>query len=429
MKDNTPQAPARNYTGPFITMVFLFFIVGFLTTANTQFQIPLQQTFLAGVDNLKNTFSTLIIFSWFLAYPICGGTGSRWISRYGYKGTLLLSLLVMIVGLALFYASSLFTVKFPDAALTVGNASIQWGFFIFLAGSFVLGASVTILQVVVNPYLTACTVRGTQPIQRLAIGGSANSVGTTIAPYFVTGVVFAGLPMSEISIDQLMVPFLGLIAVVAVVYASLYFTSLPDIEGTRIDRSEANAATDTNVWRHRHFLLGVVAIFCYVGAEVCIGGSVNVYAEKLGYSETQFVLMVTIYWGLMLIGRLCGSTLSKISPRTQLIVTTACAAVLVALAVIFQNPWLLVAVGLFHSIMWGAIFTLSVSGLGKLTSIASGKFMIGVFGGALFPLLQGFLADSFGSWRFTWLLVLACEAVMLYYAIAGSKVKSTPESK
>ena len=299
MKDNTPQAPARNYTGPFITMVFLFFIVGFLTTANTQFQIPLQQTFLAGVDNLKNTFSTLIIFSWFLAYPICGGTGSRWISRYGYKGTLLLSLLVMIVGLALFYASSLFTVKFPDAALTVGNASIQWGFFIFLAGSFVLGASVTILQVVVNPYLTACTVRGTQPIQRLAIGGSANSVGTTIAPYFVTGVVFAGLPMSEISIDQLMVPFLGLIAVVAVVYASLYFTSLPDIEGTRIDRSEANAATDTNVWRHRHFLLGVVAIFCYVGAEVCIGGSVNVYAEKLGYSETQFVLMVTIYWGLM----------------------------------------------------------------------------------------------------------------------------------
>ena len=79
--------------------------------------------------------------------------------------------------------------------------------------------------------------------------------------------------------------------------------------------------------------------------------------------------------------------------------------------------------------MWGAIFTLSVSGLGKLTSIASGKFMIGVFGGALFPLLQGFLADSFGSWRFTWLLVLACEAVMLYYAIAGSKVKSIPESK
>ena len=132
MKDNTPQAPARNYTGPFITMVFLFFIVGFLTTANTQFQIPLQQTFLAGVDNLKNTFSTLIIFSWFLAYPICGGTGSRWISRYGYKGTLLLSLLVMIVGLALLYASSLFTVKFHDEELTVGNASIQWRLFIFL---------------------------------------------------------------------------------------------------------------------------------------------------------------------------------------------------------------------------------------------------------------------------------------------------------
>ena len=429
MRQNPPQAPARNYTGPFITMVFLFFIVGFLTTANTQFQIPLRQTFLAGVDNLKNTFSTLIIFSWFLAYPLCGGTGSRWISRYGYKGTLLLSLLVMIAGLALFYASSLFTEKFPDATISVGDANVPWGFFIFLTGSFVLGASVTILQVVVNPYLTACTVRGTQPIQRLAIGGSANSVGTTIAPYFVTGVVFAGLPMTEISIDQLMLPFIGLIAVVAVVYAFLYFTALPDIEGTRIDSAEADTSTDTNVWRHRHFLLGVVAIFCYVGAEVCIGGSVNVYAERLGYSESQFVLMVTAYWGLMLVGRLCGSTLSKISPRTQLLVTTSCAATLVALAVIFQNPWFLVAVGLFHSIMWGAIFTLSVAGLGRLTSIASGKFMIGVFGGALFPLVQGLLADAFGSWRPTWLLVLACEAVMLFYAISGSKIKSIPENQ
>lgn len=426
MTQAQPVAAERNYIGPFVTMVFLFFIVGFLTTANTQFQIPLQQTFLAGVDDLKNTFSTLIIFSWFLAYPLCGGIGSKWISRYGYKGTLLLSLLVMIAGLALFYASSLFTENFPDAVLSFGNAYVQWGFFIFLAGSFVLGASVTILQVVVNPYLTACTVKGTQPIQRLAIGGSANSVGTTIAPYFVTGVVFAGLPMTEISIDQLMLPFLGLIAVVVVVYAFLYFTSLPDIEGTRIDSREDTAATDTNVWRHRHFLLGVIAIFCYVGAEVCIGGSVNVYAEKLGYSEAQFVLMVTVYWGLMLVGRLCGSTLSKVAPRTQLLVTTSCACILVALAVIFQNPWLLVAVGLFHSIMWGAIFTLSVNGLGKLTSIASGKFMIGVFGGAIFPLAQGFLADSFGSWRFTWLLVLACEAVMLYYALAGYKPRTAP---
>ena len=96
--------------GPFITMVFLFFIVGFLTTANTQFQGPLKETFLAEVDGLKNTFATLITFSWFLAYPVCGRVGSSWISKYGYKGTLMRGLLVMVVGLGLFFASSYFTV-------------------------------------------------------------------------------------------------------------------------------------------------------------------------------------------------------------------------------------------------------------------------------------------------------------------------------
>ena len=207
----TQQEKQINYMGPFITMVFLFFIVGFLTTANTQFQGPLKETFLSEVGGLKNTFATLITFSWFLAYPVCGGVGSSWISKYGYKGTLMRGLLVMIVGLGLFFASSYFTVHFPEANWHAGNNVIPGGFLIFLLGSFVVGASATILQVVINPYLTACHVKGTQSIQRLAIGGSANSVGTTLAPYFVTGVVFGGLSMEDIQIDQLMVPFLSLI--------------------------------------------------------------------------------------------------------------------------------------------------------------------------------------------------------------------------
>ena len=104
----TQQEKQVNYMGPFITMVFLFFIVGFLTTANTQFQGPLKETFLAEVGGLKNTFATLITFSWFLAYPVCGRVGSSWISKYGYKGTLMRGLLVMVVGLGLFFASSYF---------------------------------------------------------------------------------------------------------------------------------------------------------------------------------------------------------------------------------------------------------------------------------------------------------------------------------
>ena len=407
-----------SYLGPFLTMVFLFFIVGFLTTANTQFQGPLKATFLAEVGGLKNTFATLITFSWFLAYPLSGGVGSRWINRYGYKGTLIRGLVVMIVGLGLFFLSSWFTVRFPEAAWRAGESVVPYGFLIFLIGSFVVGASATILQVVINPYLTACYVRGTQPIQRLAIGGSANSVGTTLAPYFVTGVVFGGLSMSEIRIDQLMLPFFSLMVVIMLVVFLLMRFSLPDVQGTK---AEAGEKLERSVWSFRHLALGVVAIFFYVGVEVCIGGNINLYAMEMGMASPA--LLATLYWGGMLVGRLVGSSLSHVSPRTQLTVTTTLAGVLTVLAIAFDNPWLLCAVGLFHSIMWGAIFTLSVARLGKYTSAASGVFMIGVVGGAVFPLLQGVLADVLGGWRLSWCLVVLGEAFMLWYALMGSCVR------
>ena len=344
----TQQEKQVNYMGPFITMVFLFFIVGFLTTANTQFQGPLKETFLAEVGGLKNTFATLITFSWFLAYPVCGRVGSSWISKYGYKGT--------------------------------------------------------------------------QAIQRLAIGGSANSVGTTLAPYFVTGVVFGGLAMEDIRIDQLMIPFLVLIVVISLIVFLLMKLSLPDIQGTRIEKGEK---LEKSIWSFRHLTLGVCAIFCYVGVEVCIGANINLYAIEMNYASPA--LMATLYWGGMLVGRLVGSSLSKISPRVQLVVTTVSAGALALLAILLNNPWLLTAVGLFHSIMWGAIFTLSVAHLGKYISVASGVFMIGVVGGAILPLLQGILADVLGSWRWSWFIVLLGEIFMLYYALIGSRIRQTAD--
>ncbi|MDL2247836.1 MFS transporter [Bacteroides sp. OttesenSCG-928-J23] len=415
----TQQVKQENYVGPFLTMVFLFLIVGFLTTANTQFQGPLREAFLSGVGDLKNTFATLITFSWFLAYPVCGGIGSSWIRKHGYKGTLIRGLFVMIVGLAFFFLSSLFTVHFPFANLIIGENIIPVGFFIFLLGSFVVGASATILQVVINPYLTACYVKGTQPIQRMAIGGSANSIGTTLAPYFVTGVVFGGLAMEEVQVSQLMLPFLSLMIVISIIVFTLMRLSLPDIQGTRATEGEK---LEKSVWSFRHLTLGVVAIFFYVGVEVCIGANINMYAIELNYASPA--LMATLYWGGMLIGRLVGSSLSKVSPRMQLIVTTTSATVLTLLAIIFNNPWLLTAVGLFHSIMWGAIFTLSVAHLGKYTSVASGVFMIGVVGGAILPLLQGVFADVLNGWRWSWSIVIFGELFMLYYALWGSRVKN-----
>lgn len=411
-----------NYLGPFIAMVFLFLVVGFLTTANTQFQGPLKEAFLSNVGNLKNTFATLITFSWFLAYPICGSLGSKWVDKYGYKGTLLRALLLMTAGLGFSSLSSFVTTRFPEAIVRMGDNSFHFGFIVFLIGSFVTGASATILQVVINPYLSACTVKGTQAIQRLAIGGTANSIGTTIAPYFVTGIIFGGLAMEHVSVDRILTPFLSLMAVILVLVFTLGFVPLPDIQGTRAD---GGAKFEKSVWSFSHLSLGVIAIFFYVGAEVCIGGNINLYAIEKGFSSPA--LLATLYWGGMLVGRLIGSSLSKITPKTQLVFTTVCAAILTVVAIIMDSPAVLVVVGLFHSIMWGAIFTLATAHLGQYTSKASGVFMIGVVGGALLPLLQGVLADLFGGWRFSFFLVLICEAVMLLYALVGSKVKQTAD--
>ena len=409
-----------NYVGPFLAMVFLFLIVGFLTTVNSQLQGPLQSAFLSKAAGLKNTLATLITFSWFLAYPLCGGVGSRWINRHGYKGTLVRGLVVMVAGLLLYFLSSCYTVARPDSAVTIASYAIPVGFFILLAGSFVLGSSATILQVVINPYLTACHVKGTQPIQRLAIGGSANSVGTTLAPYFVSGIVFGGLALEDVKVEQLRLPFFLLSLVIVVVMLVVSRLTLPDIEGTRAAEGER---LEKSVWSFSHLTLGVVAIFFYVGCEVCIGANINLYARaELGLDVKVITLMATLYWGLMLVGRLFGSALSRIPPRVQLTFTTVMASLMLLAAIAWNQPWLLVAVGLFHSIMWGAIFTLAVAHLGKYTSVASGVFMIGVVGGAILPLVQGGLADM-GGWRWSWFLVLAGELLMLLYALVGSRVR------
>lgn len=414
------KASQTNYLGPFLAMVFLFFVVGFLTTVNSQLQGPLQSAFLSQAEGLKNTLATLITFSWFLAYPVCGGVGSRWINLHGYKGTLVRGLVVMVAGLALYFLSSVCTVAWPDSSVLISGYAIPTGFFILLAGSFVLGSSATILQVVINPYLTACHVEGTQSIQRLAIGGSANSVGTTLAPYFVSGIIFGGLALEDVRVEQLRLPFLLLTLVIVVVLALVMRLSLPDIEGTRTQQGER---LEKSVWSFSHLTLGVVAIFFYVGCEVCIGANINLYAlTELHLDVTTITLMATVYWGLMLIGRLCGSMLSRVSPRVQLTFTTLMASVMLIAAIVLNEPWLLVAVGLFHSIMWGAIFTLSVAHLGPYTSVASGVFMIGVMGGAVLPLVQGMLADM-GGWRWSWFLVLVGEVLMLLYALVGSRVR------
>lgn len=429
---------AVKYTlGPFVVLTFIYFVVGFLTTVNGQFQGPLKVAFLSNTHELRNTLTTLISFFFFLGYLLNSGTGGKWINRSGYKTTMLRALVIMAAALVTYSLSSWVMTSYGQAHITIGSDVIPWAYFIFLLGSFMMGTSAAILQVVINPYVAAFELPGTRPVQRMNIVCAVNSVGTTIAPFFVTGVVFAGVAIEAVTPGQLLVPFLVIAGIVIVLTAVTSRLNLPDIAHTR---SADGEKLPRSVWSFRHLALGVAAIFFYVGTEVAIGVNVNLHAMQLietGHPLSFFgqenivvcgldlgipALLATLYWGGMMIGRLVFSFFNNIPPRKLLAVSTSVAAVLVAVAMITDNLWILVSAGLCHSVMWGCIFTLAVAGLRKYTSKASGVFMMGVFGGAVFPVLQGIMADELGNWQWTWSIALFCELFMLWYALYGCKV-------
>lgn len=428
----------QNRVLPFAVVTFIYFIVGFLTTVNEQLQAPLKFTFLAEAGSMKNTFTTLISFFFFLGYLLNGTVGSKWVNAFGYKNTILRGLLFMISGLSIYICSSWLGYQYPQFTLKIMDATIPYAYLVFLIGSYLMGTSAAVIQVVVNPYVASYDLPGTQPVQRLNITTGINSIGTTSAPFFVTLVMFSGLSIANIEIKQLMLPLFLLIACVVAVTLITRKVHLPDIANTRTVVGEK---LERSVWSFRHFALGVLAIFFYVGTEVAIGANINLYAFELkasGHPITFFgkseiiiggmdlgihALLSTLYWGGFFVGRIISSFFSKISARTQLITTTILSSMFVVIAMITQNLWFLAAIGLLHSTMWSCIFSLSIKGLNKYTSKASGMFISAVFGGAVFTLIQGGLADLFGSWRWTWSLNFICEIFMLSYALFGYKIR------
>lgn len=404
--------------GPFLLLTFVYFIVGFLTTVNGQCQGPLKVAFLSEVTENNNSLTTLISFSFFLGYLLNSSKTGRMMNRLGYKKTLIRSMMVMVIGVAFYLASALCAEYCSDVTINIGNDNVPIGYFVFLFGSYTMGTSAAMLQVVINPYIAAYPLPGTQAVQRMNFTCAINSIGTTIAPFFVTAVMFSGVPLDRVSASQLTLPFLVMMIVIAFTTWTTSKASLPDIEGTREEESDKPRRS---IWSFRHLRYGVITIFFYVGTEVGVGNNMNLHAMDLmkqGYDLSP-ALLATLYWGGFLVGRMVSAGLKNVTPRPMLITVTVAAIALMTTSLITENLWLMAAVGLFHSVMWSCIFTLSVDGLKEYTSKASGIFMMGVFGGAVFPVLQGMLADSMGSWQYTWLIPLCCEFVILWYGLIG----------
>ena len=403
--------------GPFLLLTFIYFIVGFLTTVNGQCQGPLKIAFLSEVTDTKNSLATLISFAFFLGYLLNSSKTGRMLDKIGYKKTLVRSMVVMVFGLAFYLASALIAEYWGGKGMHIGSDFVPFGYFIFLFGSYLMGTSAAMLQVVINPYIAAYPLPGTQPVQRMNFTCAINSIGTTVAPFFVTGVMFAGVSLDSVSADQLTIPFLVMMLIIALTTWSTSKAKLPDIEGTR----ETDSEQKRSIWSFRHLKYGVFTIFCYVGTEVGIGNNMNLHAMDLAGQGIAVspALLATLYWGGFLVGRMVSSGLKNVAPRPMLLTVTVAAIALMTISMFTENLWLMAAVGLFHSVMWSCIFTLSVDGLKEYTSKASGIFMMGVFGGAVFPVIQGLIADHVGSWQYTWLVPLACEFVILWYGLIG----------
>ena len=412
--------------GPFLLLTFIYFIVGFLTTVNGQCQGPLKVAFLSGATTMRNSLTTLISFAFFLGYLLNSSRTGKMLNLIGYKRTLVRSLTVMVEGLVFYTASAFCAEYIAEAGIVVNGDFVPFGYFVFLMGSFLMGTAAAMLQVVINPYIAAYPLPDTSAVQRMNFTCAVNSLGTTIAPLFVTGIMFAGVPLDNVTASQLTLPFIIMTLCIVVTTMTTRRLALPDIEGTRSasDTVSANGKSDKqerSIWSFRNLKYGVITIFFYVGTEVSIGNNINLHVIELNSSGTALspALLATIYWGGFLIGRMVSASMKNVAPRPMLITVTIGAIVLMTLAMLTENLWLLAAVGLFHSVMWSCVFTLAVDGLGKYTSRASGVFMMGVFGGAVFPVLQGMLADWIGSWQFTWTIALVCEFVLLWYGLRG----------
>ena len=412
-------------------------LVGLITSLNGQFQGPMQDAFLLMGGGMKNVLTTCITFSFFLAYLVMGAPSAKYIENNGYKKSLITGLIILMGAFGIYELSAYIfeTVDMATFAPVIEQAKAQKSFvytgpmviptayYVFLLAAFVAGSALTFLQAVLNPYIAACNVNGTTPVTRGSIAGSGNSTMTTIGPLLVAHVIFAGKSGLDIELSSLYLPFLVLIVLVGILIAALTQVNLPAIASAEKKEGEV---LEKSVWSFSHLALGVVAIFMYMGVEVSVGANINLYAESLGFLPKGAALLATIYWGLMLVGRLCGSFLSGISAQMQLTATSVLAGLCVLVGMLTNNPYILIGAGLFHSVMWGAIFALAIDKLGKYTSAGSGALMMGVVGGAVLPLLQGVLADVLGSWQWTWALVVAAEAYLLFYALSGHKVKQLP---
>ena len=414
-----------------ITMMFLFAMISFVTNLAAPIGVIWKNVFSGtGSENMIGMLGNAMNF---LAYLFMGIPAGKLLTKIGYKKTALTGIATGFVGVLIQFVSGKF------------GADIS-GFAIYLFGAFISGFAVCILNTVVNPMLNLLGGGGNRGNQLNLIGGTLNSLSGTLTPMLVgalIGTVTANTKMADINL----VLFIAL-GVFAMAFIVLLFIPIADPE---MGKTTSNTVFEHSPWAFRHFVLGTIAIFVYVGVEVGIPGTLNFYisdasakgAGLVGNAAAVGGFVAGTYWLLMLAGRFIGSFIGgNVSSRTMMIGTTTLGMVLIIAAMVLGKTTtvsmpvftgssftlvtvpiaalLLVLCGLCTSIMWSSIFNLATEGLGKYSAAASGIFMMMVVGGGLLPLVQNFIADH-SNYMVSYIVPLLAIAFMLYYALFGSK--------
>ena len=410
--------------GAIIVMIALFSMIAFVTNLCT----PMATIIKNQPGGVSNVLAQIGNYGNFIAYLLMGIPSGMLIAKYGYKKTALIGLIVGIIGIAIQWVSGQM-----DAAANLGLV-----FGVYLVGAFISGLCMCILNCVVNPMLNLLGGGGNKGNQLIQIGGVFNS-SAAVACYILMGALISDMTKAKIS-DATPALMIAL-AIFVIAFIVILFTKIeePEQAPVRVDLIKGAMS-------HRHFALGALAIFLYMGIEVGVPNAVQQSLSAQGIPAGTVGMIVAVYWFMMLIGRFVGASIGdKVSSRAM-ITTVSSATILLVLFGMFAPESVLVSfpgvdwgaltivwqdiplgnfsfllVGLCTSVMWGSIFNMAVEGLGKYTAIASGIFMTMVFGCAVMMFIEAAVADMFG-FTASFGVVVLCAAYLLFYALVGSKV-------
>ena len=398
--ENTGQ----NYMPALISLGVLYFMNGFITCLNDTLVPFFKEGF-----TLTYAESSLVQFYFFLTYGLMSFPAGMIVERIGYKNGMVLGFTIAAIGALLFY---------PAADMHL--------YYLFLAALFVLAIGIVVLQVASNPYITALGPARTAS-SRLTLIQAVGSIGTTVAPIFGAHYILSRLQESGTSSDAVKYPYLGIAALLICIALVVYNLKLPKISTGRGNTNDIAITNNRSIFSFRNLNFGAWAIFAYVGAEVSIGTFLTNYiADTLNLGVEQANSYVSYYWGGMLVGRLIGSWLLK-SLRPSFVLTVCAGSAILLVAISVSTPghlavWTMIGVGFFNSVMFAIIFSLSVQGLGKYTTKASGILSTAIAGGAIVSFSQGYVKDH-STWAIAFMIPVLCYLYIVFFGINGYKTK------